>query len=70
MFVVPDEVPSTEEGAAVISADADLMAIKPMNCPAHVQIFKQGIKSYRDCPFAWPSLVVVTAMRRMARCTG
>ncbi|MEL0151084.1 MAG: threonine--tRNA ligase, partial [Rhodobiaceae bacterium] len=50
MFVVPDEVPSTEEGAAVISANADLMAIKPMNCPAHVQIFKQGIKSYRDLP--------------------
>jgi threonyl-tRNA synthetase len=50
MFVVPDEVPSTEDGAPVISADADLMAIKPMNCPAHVQIFKQGIKSYRDLP--------------------
>jgi threonyl-tRNA synthetase len=50
MFVVPDEVPSTEDGDAVISADADLMAIKPMNCPAHVQIFKQGIKSYRDLP--------------------
>jgi threonyl-tRNA synthetase len=50
MFVVPDEVPSVEDGDAVISADADLMAIKPMNCPAHVQIFKQGIKSYRDLP--------------------
>ncbi len=25
-------------------------AIKPMNCPCHVQIFKQGIKSYRDLP--------------------
>lgn len=24
--------------------------IKPMNCPAHVQIFKQGLKSYRDLP--------------------
>ncbi len=24
--------------------------IKPMNCPCHVQIFKQGIKSYRDLP--------------------
>lgn len=24
--------------------------IKPMNCPAHVQVFKQGIKSYRDLP--------------------
>jgi threonyl-tRNA synthetase len=27
-----------------------LLAIKPMNCPGHVQIFRQGIKSYRDLP--------------------
>lgn len=26
------------------------MAIKPMNCPGHVQVFKQGLKSYRDLP--------------------
>ena len=26
-------------------------AIKPMNCPAHVQIFNQGVKSYRDLPY-------------------
>ena len=25
-------------------------AIKPMNCPGHVQVFKRGIKSYRDLP--------------------
>ena len=25
-------------------------AVKPMNCPCHVQIFKQGVKSYRDLP--------------------
>ena len=50
MFVVPDEIPSTEDEGAIISADADLMALKPMNCPAHVLIFKQGIKSYRDLP--------------------
>ncbi|GHF15022.1 threonine--tRNA ligase [Kordiimonas sediminis] len=50
MFVVPDEVPSTDEGAPIVSADARLMALKPMNCPAHVQVFKQGIKSYRDLP--------------------
>lgn len=50
MFVVPDEVPGTEEGAPVLSGDADLMALKPMNCPAHVLIFRQGIKSYRDLP--------------------
>jgi threonyl-tRNA synthetase len=26
------------------------MAVKPMNCPCHVQIFRQGLKSYRDLP--------------------
>ncbi|MEP2103904.1 MAG: threonine--tRNA ligase [Parasphingorhabdus sp.] len=50
MFVVPDEVPSTEDDAPVVSSDADMMAIKPMNCPAHVLVFRQGIKSYRDLP--------------------
>ena len=50
MFVVPDEIPSTDDDGAVLSGEGDLMALKPMNCPAHVQIFKQGIKSYRDLP--------------------
>ncbi|MEM8572316.1 MAG: threonine--tRNA ligase [Pseudomonadota bacterium] len=50
MFVVPDEVPSTEDEGPVLSGEGDLMALKPMNCPAHVQIFKQGTKSYRDLP--------------------
>ncbi|SIN68671.1 threonyl-tRNA synthetase [Parasphingorhabdus marina DSM 22363] len=50
MFVVPDEIPSTEDDAPLVSSDADMMAIKPMNCPAHVLIFRQGIKSYRDMP--------------------
>ncbi len=27
-----------------------VLAIKPMNCPCHVQIFRQGITSYRDLP--------------------
>jgi threonyl-tRNA synthetase len=31
--------------------DGRTFAIKPMNCPGHVQIFKQGIKSYRDLPY-------------------
>ncbi len=50
MFVVPDEVPSGEDTGPVLSGEADLMALKPMNCPAHVLIFRQGIKSYRDLP--------------------
>ena len=50
MFVVPDEIPSVDEDAPILSADAELMALKPMNCPAHVLIFNQGIRSYRDLP--------------------
>nr|WP_295664258.1 threonine--tRNA ligase [Polymorphobacter sp.] len=50
MFVVPDEIPNTEDDAAIFTGTADLMALKPMNCPAHVLIFRQGIKSYRDLP--------------------
>ncbi len=50
MFVVPDEIPSVDDDAPILSGDADLMALKPMNCPAHILIFKQGIKSYRDLP--------------------
>jgi len=50
MFVVPDEIPNAEEEGPILSGKADLMALKPMNCPAHVLIFRQGIKSYRDLP--------------------
>ncbi len=31
-------------------AEERTLALKPMNCPGHVQIFRQGIKSYRDLP--------------------
>ncbi len=37
MFVVQD-------------GDDKTLAVKPMNCPGHIQIFKQGLKSYRDLP--------------------
>lgn len=33
-----------------VEADDRRFAIKPMNCPCHVQIFKQGLTSYRDLP--------------------
>ncbi len=32
------------------NADQKVFALKPMNCPGHVQIFKHGLKSYRDLP--------------------
>ena len=36
----------------MFTADAEdkVLALKPMNCPGHVQIFRQGIKSWRDLP--------------------
>ena len=33
------------------TVDGRTFAIKPMNCPGHVQVFKQGITSYRDLPY-------------------
>ena len=33
------------------TVDGRNWAIKPMNCPGHVQVFKQGITSYRDLPY-------------------
>jgi threonyl-tRNA synthetase len=35
---------------ATQTEDDRVFAIKPMNCPGHVQIFKHGLKSYRDLP--------------------
>ena len=50
MFVIPDEVPSAEDDTPLVTGKGDWMALKPMNCPAHVLVFRQGIKSYRDLP--------------------
>ncbi|OUX44153.1 threonine--tRNA ligase [bacterium TMED277] len=44
MFIV--EVDEREKG----NNEKRMNALKPMNCPCHVQIFNQGIKSYRDLP--------------------
>ncbi len=33
-----------------VESESRLYAIKPMNCPCHVQVFNQGLKSYRDLP--------------------
>jgi threonyl-tRNA synthetase len=34
----------------IVKDDKGEMALKPMNCPAHIEIFKQGLKSYKDLP--------------------
>jgi threonyl-tRNA synthetase len=51
MFVTPDSIQEGKDDDPVQLDDkADWLALKPMNCPAHVQIFSQGTKSYRDLP--------------------
>jgi len=45
-------------------------AVKPMNCPCHIQIYNQGLKSYRDLPLRLAEFVPVTATSSPARCTG
>lgn len=43
-----DDAP--DAATAEAAANIKHLALKPMNCPCHVQIFRQGIKSYRDLP--------------------
>lgn len=38
------------DGMFSVATDDRQYAIKPMNCPCHVQVFNQGLKSYRDLP--------------------
>ena len=44
------EVQTPEFVAETADAGGSMLALKPMNCPGHVQIYKQGLKSYRDLP--------------------
>jgi threonyl-tRNA synthetase len=41
---------STRENMFTTQSEKRDYAVKPMNCPGHVQIFNQGLKSYRDLP--------------------
>jgi threonyl-tRNA synthetase len=63
LFLVCEEVNDLVSGDVVKEAEAakllgkaaggeglSIHALKPMNCPCHIQIFNQGIKSYRDLP--------------------
>jgi threonyl-tRNA synthetase len=39
-----------KENMFTVESEARDYAVKPMNCPCHVQVFNQGLKSYRDLP--------------------
>ena len=44
------EAKFSDEMFTVEAADNRVYVIKPMNCPCHIQVFNQGLKSYRDLP--------------------
>ena len=44
-------------------------ALKPMNCPCHVQIYNQGIKSYRDLPLRMAEFGACTGMSHLVHYT-
>lgn len=58
MFIVEVDESRTDDGANAQSYEervndpkhTRVNALKPMNCPGHVQVFNQGLKSYRDLP--------------------
>ena len=50
--------------------DARILALKPMNCPGHVQIFRQGLKSYRERRCGSLSSAPVTGTSLQERCTA
>lgn len=39
-----------QENMFITESEKRTFALKPMNCPGHIEIFKQGLKSYRDLP--------------------
>lgn len=43
-------IAEVDEGEVEGQSRKSTLAVKPMNCPCHVQIFRQGIRSYRDLP--------------------
>ena len=52
------------ENMFVTESEKRLYAIKPMNCPCHVQVYNQGLKSYRDLPLRLAELFRVHFVRR------
>ncbi|MBC8131131.1 MAG: threonine--tRNA ligase, partial [Rhizobiaceae bacterium] len=47
------------QSAGEEAEDKRVFALKPMNCPGHIQIFKHGLKSYRDLPIRYAEFGMV-----------
>jgi threonyl-tRNA synthetase len=53
-----------------ITVDAEEYQLKPMNCPFHISVYKQGFYSYRDLPIRWAELGTVYRYERSGTMHG
>ena len=58
------------KGARSGQVEGDSYQLKPMNCPFHIEIFKQGFYSYRDLPLRWAELGTVYRYERSGTMQG
>jgi threonyl-tRNA synthetase len=62
MFSVQGRGATGQTDKAQIGEDEEF-GLKPMNCPGHCLLFRDEIKSYRDCQYGMPTSVLCTGMR-------
>jgi threonyl-tRNA synthetase len=53
-----------------ITKESEEFLLKPMNCPFHVQIYKNGLKSYREFPFRWAECGTVYRFEKKGELSG
>jgi len=54
----------------VLQVEGETYQLKPMNCPFHVEIYKNGYYSYRDLPLRWAELGTVYRYERSGAMQG
>jgi threonyl-tRNA synthetase len=54
----------------MVNAEKDQMQLKPMNCPFHCLVYKEGLKSYKDLPIRWAELGTVYRYERSGTLHG
>ena len=59
-----------KENMFITESDDSENAIKPMNCPCHLQIFKTGSKSYRDLPIRMSEFGICHRNEPSGSCTA
>ena len=53
-----------------MEVENEAFQIRPMNCPFHCLVYKDGLRSYRDLPFRWAELGTVYRCVFVCGCVG